>query len=276
MENNQKVLRIALPTICNTLFTELCPGYSSQSHVELKHIRQVHRNAAGNQVVSTVQAYFQQLMSAARPFSSQRSFPVSGCQRFMDGLDPCLLTGFCHCFPDHSIVQALDKSHQCRILQLMLQVAQQAEDEFTLKQRIACNAIGLSQAFLVIAHATGSNQVMALPSLAKMTLSRFSSWGGRPTKSATGQGVRTARPLACFGCGGPHQWSEYQQGSCVIICPSNQNNQGIKVNAAQALERMRKSKSWRYQHNKKHKNLYTVNFDDLPEATRAQMQGQVH
>jgi hypothetical protein len=157
----------------------------------------------------------------------------------------------------------------------MLKAAQQAEDDFTSTQRIACNAIGLSQAFPEIAHATGSNQAIPLPSQAKTTLGWYSPWGGHPTKSAAGQGMRTAKPLACYGCGGPHPWSEYQQGSYVIICP-NQNNQGIKENVAQALERMRKNKSKRYQHNKKCKNLHTVNFSDLPEATRARMQGQVH
>jgi hypothetical protein len=113
----------------------------------LEYIRQIHKDAAGNQVVKTVEAYFQQLMSAARPFSSQRTFPVSICQRFMDGLDPRLLMGFCRCFPDHSVVQALDGSHQRRTLQLMLKAAQQAEDNLTSMQRIARNAIGLSQAF---------------------------------------------------------------------------------------------------------------------------------
>ncbi len=144
MEINQKILRLALPTICNTLFMELCPGYSSQPHAALEHICQVHTDAAGNQVVSTVQAYFQQLMIAAHPFSSQRSFPVSICQRFMDGLDPHLLTGFHCCFSDHSIVQALDGSHQRRTLQLMLKTTQQAEDNFTSMQFIARDAIGLS------------------------------------------------------------------------------------------------------------------------------------
>jgi hypothetical protein len=170
-------------------------------------------------------------MSAAHPFSSQWSFPVSVCQRFMDGLNPRLLTGFRCCFPDHSIVQALNGSHQCRTLQLMLKAAQQAEDNFTSRQRFARDAIGLSQAFLAITHATGSNQAMALPSQAQTTLSWYSPWGGCPTESAAGQGARTARLLACYGCGGPHPWSEYQQGPYVIICP-NQNNQGIKENAA--------------------------------------------
>jgi hypothetical protein len=141
---NQKIIRLVSPTICNTLFTELCPGYSSQPHAALEHICQVHTDAAGNQVISTVQAYFQQLMSAACPFSSQQSFPVSVCQRFMDGLNPRLLTGFRRCFPDHSIIQAFDGSHQRRTLQLMLKATQQAEDNFTSTQRIARDAIGLS------------------------------------------------------------------------------------------------------------------------------------
>ena len=74
-----KILRLAYPTICNTLFLELCPGYSNQPHAVLDHIRQVHFNCNGNQVVSTVQVYFQQLMNALRLFSSQCEFPISVC-----------------------------------------------------------------------------------------------------------------------------------------------------------------------------------------------------
>jgi hypothetical protein len=98
---------------------------------------------------------------------------------------------------------------------------------------------------------------------------------GRWTKSGASQARVQQRLLICYGCGGPHPWSEYQQGSYVIICP-NQNNPGIKENATRALEGMRKNKSRRYQHNKKRMNLHTVNFGDLPETTRAWMQGQVH
>jgi len=275
MEIDQKILRLATPTICTTLFTELCPGYSSQPHAALEHIRQIHTDAAGNQVVSTVQAYFQQLMSAARPFSSQRTYPVSVCQRFMDGLDPRLLTGFRRCFPDHSVVQALDGSHQRRTLQLMLKAAQQAEDDFTSTQRIARDAIGLSQAFATNVQPTGSHQALALPSQAETTLGRYSPRGGRQPEPGAGQTRGQQRPLTCYGCGGPHPWSEYKQGSYVVICP-NQHNPGITENATRALERMRKNKSRRYQHNKKRKNINTVNFGDLPEAARARIQGQVH
>jgi hypothetical protein len=48
MEINQKILRLASPTIYNILFMELCPGCSSQPHAALEHICQVHTDAASN------------------------------------------------------------------------------------------------------------------------------------------------------------------------------------------------------------------------------------
>jgi hypothetical protein len=70
-EIEAKILLLSFSTVCNALFLELCPGYSSQPHAAIDHIRQMHRDRDGNQVASTVQAYFQQLMGAARPLSSQ-------------------------------------------------------------------------------------------------------------------------------------------------------------------------------------------------------------
>jgi hypothetical protein len=67
-----RILHLAFAMVYNTLFLELCPGYSNQPHAAIDHICQVYNNCNGNQVVSTVQAYFQQLMGAARPFSRQQ------------------------------------------------------------------------------------------------------------------------------------------------------------------------------------------------------------
>ncbi len=132
-----RILRLAFLTVCNTLFLELCPGYSSQHHAASDHIRQTHTDRNGNQLISSVQAYFQQLMGAACPFSSHREFPVSVCACFQDGLDPRLQIGF-HCyFPQHSIIQLLNATHQWKTLQAMLQAAQQAEDNLHAVQRIA-------------------------------------------------------------------------------------------------------------------------------------------
>ncbi len=64
-EIEAKILRLSFSMVCNALFLELCPGYSSQPHAAIDHISQIHVDYNGNQVASTVQAYFQQLMGAA-------------------------------------------------------------------------------------------------------------------------------------------------------------------------------------------------------------------
>ena len=73
-EIQEKILRLAFASICQTMFTELCPGYSIQPHAALDHIRQVHTDRDGNPVSSSVQAYHQQLMSTSRPFLSRREY----------------------------------------------------------------------------------------------------------------------------------------------------------------------------------------------------------
>jgi hypothetical protein len=158
-EIEAKILQLSFLTVCNTLFLELCPGYSSQPHAAIDHIRQIHSDHDGNQVASTVQAYFQQLMGAARPFSSQQDFPMSVCAWFQEGLDPRLQTGFHWYFPQHSIVQLLNAFHQKKTLQAMLQAAQQAEDDLHAIQQVVQEAVGMSQAFH--ASATGGLQTVA-------------------------------------------------------------------------------------------------------------------
>jgi hypothetical protein len=99
-----RIVRLVSATVWHTMFLELCPGYSMQPHATIDHIRQVHTDRDGNQVVSTVQAYFQQLMGAARPLSGQRDYPVSLCTHFRDGLDTRLQTNYRRYFPQHSVV----------------------------------------------------------------------------------------------------------------------------------------------------------------------------
>jgi hypothetical protein len=192
---NSKILLLAFATICNTLFMELCPGYSNQPHTALNHIHQVHVDAAGNQVSSTVQAYFQQLISAARPFSSQQEFHMSVCQRFMDNLDPCLMAGSRRSFPNYSVLQLLNTLHQHWALQLMLQAAQQAENNFASTQHIAREASGLSQAFPTNAIATSSTQqANVFLSQAETTLTWYSQgFDGVPQN----RGQRGDRPFTC-------------------------------------------------------------------------------
>jgi hypothetical protein len=57
-DNEGRIIRLASATVWHTMFLELRPGYSMQPHAAIEHICQVHTDRDGNQVVSTVQAYF--------------------------------------------------------------------------------------------------------------------------------------------------------------------------------------------------------------------------
>ena len=182
-----KILRLASTTIWNTMFLELCPGYSMQPHAAIDHIRQVHTDRDGNQVVTGVQEYYNQLMGAARPFANQRSFPVSLCARFQEGLDVRLQTGYRRYFPQHSVIQPLDAVHQRKTLQTMLQAAVQAEQDLKDVQRVAQEAMGLSQAFHAGAVSGSiSPTAGAYPSQAEKTMRGYSSEGGQASASLSG------------------------------------------------------------------------------------------
>ncbi len=193
---DQKILKLAFRTVCHILFLELCPGYSTQPHAALNHIRQVHVDKDGNQVVSSVQSYFQQLMSVARPFMNQRDFPISVCAKFIEGMDSRLLTGFRRLFLQHSVVQSFNATHQEKVLQEMLQAAQQAEDNLVSVQRIAREAVGLSQAFVSGRLSVGS---AAFPSQAEKTLAKYSYKGS----GASTDGLRAS--------------NEWQSGSLAML-----------------------------------------------------------
>jgi hypothetical protein len=276
-EIDQKILKLAFRTVCHTLFLELCPGYSTQPHAALDHIRQVHMDKDGNQVISSVQSYFQQLMSAARPFTNQRDFPISVCAKFIDGLDSRLLTGFRRFFPGYSNVQSLNATHQRKVLQEMLQAAQQAEDDLASVQRVAREAVGLSQAFVSSGSSVAST---AFPSQAEKTLAKYSyqgsgasTDGSRASESAGSKNGKVGL-WPCFGCGGPHPWSKFVDGKYVIICP-NKDNPGVAQNAAKGIERMRKNRKKRHAQNVKRKNLGTANFSDFDEAGQKRIREQV-
>ncbi len=167
LDTKAKILCLAFAMVCNIIFLELCPGYLNQPNTEIDHIPQVYTDCNSNQVISTVQAYFQQLLGTARPFSSQCNFPVKVCTKFQDGLEPCLQMGYCQYFPQHSVVQSLNATHQRKTFKAIPQAAQQAEKNLHALQRIAGEAAELSQAF----HASTSGGLLptlgAFPSQAK-------------------------------------------------------------------------------------------------------------
>ena len=74
----------------------------------------------------------------------------------------------------------------------------------------------------------------------------------------------TATKPECFGCVGPYPWSKLTNGKYTIICP-NANEPGVREKAELNIW---KYQAWRKKNarsNKKHHNLNTVNWEDIPK-----------
>jgi hypothetical protein len=127
----------------------------------------------------------------------------------------------------------------------MLQAAQQAEDNYGSTQRIACKAVGLSQAFTAGAVTGGSPLAPAFPSQAETMLACYLVGGGYSTDGSQVTNRSGGRGPPClwtyFGCGGPHPYLEYRNGNHVVVCP-NRDNPGVDEHAAKNIEKMRKNR----------------------------------
>jgi hypothetical protein len=99
-EIRSKIIMIAMPSVLDCLFNQICPGYSKEPHTTLDHIRQTYEDAQGNVIFQPVFDYYRQFLSASCPFIDQDPLPISICQIFIDGLDSCLIKGFRTHFPN--------------------------------------------------------------------------------------------------------------------------------------------------------------------------------
>ena len=108
-------------------------------------------------------------MNAARPFTTERFYPISLCAKFMEGIDPRLVPGFRRNFPKHSTVVMLRADIQRKTLTEMLVASQRAKDDFASVQRAVRKAVGLSQSFVTRGDTRSAS---AFPSQAETTLSQ--------------------------------------------------------------------------------------------------------
>ena len=73
----------------------------------------------------------------ARPFTTERFYPISLCAKFMEGMDPRLVPGFRirRNFPKHSTVVILRADIQRNTLTEMLVAAQRAKEDIASLDR---------------------------------------------------------------------------------------------------------------------------------------------
>ncbi len=248
-EISSKIICLATPLVLDSLFNQLCPGYSKEPHAALDHVRQTYNAANGNKVFSSVYDYYTQILAASCPFIGMETLPVSVCQAFIDGLDQRLSAGFQTHFPNYSIPQDRSATHQRTVLQEMLQAALRAETEYNNIRAIALEASGFGSGQTFSAQVNASQE-------AKKTISKYSN----DTSNKSGSLLKG--PLCCYGCGGPHPWSLLEHGIHVIKCP-NASNPGIHENAKRTIKRIRAKQKKKQANFTKRKNLATTNFSNF-------------
>jgi hypothetical protein len=217
-----KILKLGFRHICASVFQQMCPGYSDQPHAAIKHIRQLVPGPDGQLVTVTTIKYNQQMLNAAQPFATQKTYPISVCDKFIQGLDHHILGPFCWFYPQHLTVHDLNDAYQCSQLAIILAAIQAAEDEVKQMQDITRGMMG--QGFYT--NVIGGGKVPAFPSQAEMTLFRYQGGGccrerdRKPHKCLS---------LKCFGCGGGHPWMRDKK----IVCPNGKDLACIKRTEAE-------------------------------------------
>ena len=253
---HSKVLKLGFKQICKSIFQQLCPGYSDQPHAALEHIRQTSIGPDGQMVTSTTIKYYQQMLNASRPFATQANYAVSVCDKFIQGLDPCLLGSFRRFYPQQSMVHNLNGSYQRSQLVVILAAAQAAEDKVKQMQDIARGMLG--QGFFL--NVIGGNSAPAFPSQAEQTLNPYSGGGNQ----------RDRQPLKCFGCGGDHPWMKNKK----VMCPKAKEP-GVAKNAEAQYEAFRRRIAEARAKRGGNCHRKFVNFNDMSETDQKKMREQV-
>jgi hypothetical protein len=180
----------------------------------------------------------------------------------MDGLDSCLLTGFCTYFLDYSKLQERNATHQHKVLQAMLQAALCAETEFNNIRTIASEVYGGGgQAFPAQVNASQCKKTMTCYGVGVEMTKKSNSTSGR-------------LPLCCYGCGGLHPWPVLENGIYVTKCPQA-GDACIAKNARRTIDHIRAKCKKQQQESKKRKNLATANYANFDDEGKKCIKQQI-
>ena len=252
---NAMILKLGFQQICASIFQQLCPGYSNQPHAAIEHIHQSAPGLDGQMVTASVIEYYQRMLNALRPFATERTYAISVCDKFIQGLDQRLVPSFRRLYPLHSTVHNLKGAYQRHQLSIILAAAQSAEDEVKGMQDIARGVLG--QGFYANVPA---DDAVALNSQAERTLARYGE-GANPTVDGK------VRRKNCFGCGGNHSWMKDKR----INCPRAGDPEVAKRAAENYKKYLEKVKEMR----EKRKRGRVADYKDMNPADQKRIRNAV-
>ncbi len=267
INTERKILKIAWHQICTSIFNEICPEYSNQPQAALEHIKQSYQDGDGNVVCTPAFAYYQRMMNAMQPFAGDERFPISICNKLIDGIDQRLVPIFHRHYQAYAVIHNLQASYQRSRFPLILSTMKLAKDKVQSIATIARSSVG-GQAF------TYSTNVY--PSQAELTLSRYSSGymsdgsSGYHTNNTNGS-WGLGKSDSCFGCKGVHPWMK----DGVIVCP-NRDQPGVHAIAEAAYKVwLAKARERRATHASRKRNRGGTDYDNMTPEIKAKIKEQV-
>jgi len=220
------VVLLASDSVHQLLFSELVPGYSMEPHSVLEHIWQSYVDDKGAHVRLSAQVYYTTFPNAIHFFYDMDEYPIDIAGVFMSHIHPTYSKGFKSRYPNHAQIRDRSAVVQRQILSEILTTLSQAEtDESHILEIVGGDKCGGEQ----FHGSTPSGSTF--PSLAERTISSYDTGGTRTTSASNSE-------LKCFGCGGPHSWSEKKGRNWVIICPQA-DQPGVRDHAKDEIAKFR-------------------------------------
>jgi hypothetical protein len=206
-------------------------------------------------------------MNATRPFAGDERFPVSVCNKLIDGIDQHLVPIFRRHYRAYAVIHNLQASYQRSRFPLILSTMKLAKDEVQSIATIARSSVR-GQAFIYSAN--------VYPSQAELTLSRYLSRykldGSSGYRTDNTNGLRgLGKSDRCFGCKGVHPWMK----DGVIVCP-NCNQPGVRAIAEAAYKAwLAKAHKRRATHALRKRNRGGTNYNNTTPENKAKIKEQV-
>ena len=191
-----------------------------------------------------------------RPFISNRTFPVSVCNKFMDGLDPRIRRYFVDRYKDHWKIHDLDATYQIAKLEEIYLAAIGAEEQYRTMNATAREAVGqpIGQTYAMTS---------AYPSQAENTLARYDS---SPSHSP-----RRSKNHKCFGCGSSdHSW----QTNGIVTCPKK-DDPAVQRAAKEGFQKYRDALRKRERAKKESPTKRALSYADLDDEAKKKMAQEV-
>jgi hypothetical protein len=207
------------------------------------------------------------MMNAMRPFVGDERFPISICNKLIDGIDQLLVPIFRHHYQVYAVIHYLQALYQRSHFPLILSAMKLAEGKVQSIATITRSSVG-GQAFTYSAN--------VYPSQAESTLSRYSSRykldGSSGYRTDNTNGLRgLGKSDRCFGCKRVHPWMK----DGIIVCP-NHDQPGVRPIAEAAYKAwLAKAHERHATHASRKRNRGGTNYDNTTPKNKAKIKEQV-